>query len=157
MRVPDGGASEGPENGPDRGGHNVSPERTPWFLNSRLWTQIFIVYAVSMFIGTHWPQLAIPMQGRPDLVVHLSLFGLWTLLLYLSGLFGPRHCWRSVALVHAAGVINAAADESLQAIPLIRRTFGWDDMMFNCFGVLLATLACMWMRARFARSAGPCR
>lgn len=106
----------------------------------------FLLYAPLLFLGTHWPQLTIPIGGRPDLVVHLTIFGGWTILLFLSGLIGDPRTWRAVAIVHVVAVLYAAADEGLQSIPFIRRQFAWDDMMFNTFGVVLGTLVNMWLR-----------
>lgn len=107
----------------------------------------FLLYAPLLFLGTHWPQLTIPMGGRPDLVVHLTIFGIWTVLLFVSGLVGDPRSWRTVALVHVVAVLYAAADEGLQAVPFVRRWFAWDDMMFNTFGVVIGTLVNMWLRA----------
>lgn len=107
---------------------------------------MFILYAIALFTGTHWPQLVIPMAGRPDLVVHLALFGVWTVLLFISGLLGDPRTWRAVAVVHVVAVLYAAVDEGLQAVPFVRRWFAWDDMMFNTFGVVLGTLVNMGLR-----------
>jgi VanZ family protein len=107
----------------------------------------FVIYAPLLFLGTHWPQLVIPLPGRPDLVVHLTIFGGWTILLFLSGLAGDPRSWRTVAVVQLVAVLYAAIDEGLQAIPFIRRTFAWDDMMFDTFGVVLGTMVNMWLRA----------
>lgn len=115
--------------------------------DARVMSRVFAVYALCLFVATHWPNLAIPLPGRPDLVVHLSIFGAWTVLLFLSGVFGERTTWRAVALTQLVAVCYAAADEALQAIPVIRRHFDWDDMMFNVFGVVIGTMVCAWLRA----------
>ena len=124
---------------------------------SRAWRALFLLYAVALFIGTHWPQLAIPMKGRPDLVVHMTIFGGWTVLFFLSGLAGPPTHWRAVAVAQLVGVLYAAADESLQAVPFVRRHFDWDDMMFNVFGVCAATMLNIRLRALLDRRAAPGR
>lgn len=113
--------------------------------------RVFAVYAPAHFLATHWPNLALPMPGRPDLAVHLSICGTWTVLLFLSGLWGDRRSWRAVALTHVTAACYVAIDEALQLIPQVRRHFDWDDMMFNEFGVLLGTLIAMWLRAAFDR------
>lgn len=118
---------------------------------TRPWIVAFLLYAAVLFIGTHWPQLAIPMAGRPDLVVHMTIFGGWTVLLFVSGLAGPPSQWRAVAVAQLIGVLYAAVDESLQAVPFVRRHFDWDDMMFNVFGVCAATLINIRLRALFDR------
>jgi len=129
--------------------HATRPHRpvlTPWLRYA------FFIYAPLLFLGTHWPQLTIPLPGRPDLVVHMTIFGGWTLLLFLSGLVGDPRSWRTVAVTHVVAVLYAAADESLQAVPLVRRHFDWDDMMFNTFGVVAATILNMWLRRLLDRA-----
>ena len=82
----------------------------------------------------------------------MSIFGGWTVLLFLSGLVGDPRSWRTVAVTHVVAVLYAAADESLQAIPFVRRHFDWDDMMFNTFGVVAATILNMWLRRLLDRA-----
>ncbi|MFM9958887.1 MAG: VanZ family protein [Phycisphaerales bacterium] len=126
-------------------------------VSSRPARVVFALYAVALFIGTHWPQLAIPMAGRPDLVVHLTIFSIWTVLLFVSGLLGDPRSWRAVALVQVVAAAYACVDEGLQAVPFIRRWFAWDDMMFNTLGVLLGTLINISLRRFLDRSAPPSR
>lgn len=89
---------------------------------------------------THWPQLTIPIPGRPDLVAHMGLFGLWTLLCTSSGWFGPilseRNIWRSGGL----SLLYSALDEWSQGIPFIRRFSALDDFGANALGVMAATM-----------------
>lgn len=129
------------------------PSRFARFAASRRARALFALYAVALFTGTHWPQLVIPMGGRPDLVVHLTLFSAWTVLLFLSGLAGDPRSWRTVAVVHVVAALYAAADEGLQAVPFVRRWFAWDDMMFNTFGVVLGTMVNVALRRLLDRGA----
>lgn len=99
----------------------------------------FAAYALLLFTGTHWPALDIRTDviERPDLAVHFVAFGLWTLALWQSGLAGDPLRAKSVGVCVPIGVVYAAFDEGLQAIPALRRTCAWDDYAFNCIGVLI--------------------
>ncbi|HRJ50506.1 MAG: VanZ family protein [Phycisphaeraceae bacterium] len=106
----------------------------------RRWTVFaFGVYAGVVFMLTHYPQLTIPVPGRPDLVAHMGMFGLWTILLVLCGAFGEPlseiNIWRSggVALVYSG------LDEWSQAFAPIRRVAALDDFAANALGVMVAT------------------
>ena len=98
-------------------------------------------FAVLLFVGTHWPKLTIPAPGRPDLVVHMTIFAMWTALLISCGYFGPALSSRNLAIVLAIAPVYAAIDESLQAIPWIRRHAAWDDYAMNVSGIALALAA----------------
>jgi len=113
----------------------------------------FAVYAAILFTGTHWPALDIRTDviERPDLAVHFVAFGLWTLALWQSGLVGDPLRMGTVARCVPIGVVYAAIDEGLQAIPALRRTCAWDDYAFNCIGVLIGAgiaLACVALVGR---------
>lgn len=98
----------------------------------------FVGVAVTVFVGTHWPNLQIPGKGRPDLAVHLTIFGTWTLALIACGFFGPVLSLRNIGRCALIAPVYAAFDESTQAIPMLRRTAAWDDYAFNCAGIALA-------------------
>ncbi|GMV24206.1 MAG: hypothetical protein AMXMBFR58_02370 [Phycisphaerae bacterium] len=98
----------------------------------------FGLYAGITFMLTHYPQLAIPVPGRPDLVAHMGLFGLWTILCWSCGWFGPVlseiNTWRSLGV----SLVYAAVDEASQMVPQIRRVAALDDFGANALGVMAA-------------------
>jgi hypothetical protein len=98
----------------------------------------FFLYALVLFIGTHWPALKINAPGRPDLLVHAAIFSLWTLLLIACGFFGPVLSRRNILTALPVAIVYAAIDESLQAIPWIRRTAALDDYLMNVTGIVAA-------------------
>jgi len=107
----------------------------------------FWLYAITLATLTHWPALRVeaPIE-RPDLLIHLGAFGLWTLL--LAGLV------RSPLAVGLIASCYAALDEGTQAIPILHRTAGWDDLAADLLGVWLAVALVALLR-RFARSDNP--
>ncbi len=113
---------------------------------------LFVAYAVLLFIGTHWPNLKIPtaVVQRPDLVIHLTAFGTWTVLLWWSGLAGLRARWRTAVRVLVIGLVYAAVDEVSQGIPGLGRTVALDDYLADALGVgvgaLVAALGAWWLR-----------
>jgi len=107
---------------------------------------LFGCYAGFMFVGTHWPAFTIPMPGRPDLVMHLVLFGLWTAMCIGAEPFGPMLSLRNILASQLLSVIYAGIDEGLQAIPFIRRAAALDDFGANTCGVLGVTLVALTLR-----------
>ena len=99
---------------------------------------LFGLYAGFMFMMTHWPRLTIPLPGRPDLLVHATIFGIWTGLLIACGRFGPPLSARNIGWAFVVGVVYAGIDEALQAIPFLKRTAAWDDWACDVAGVALA-------------------
>lgn len=114
---------------------------------------LFGCYAGFMFVGTHWPALTIPVPGRPDLMVHLVLFGLWTAMCIGAEPFGPMLSLRNILASQLVSVIYAGIDEGLQAVPFIRRAAALDDFGANTCGVLAVTLFALTLR-RFLHRAG---
>lgn len=108
---------------------------------------VFGLYAGFMFMMTHWPRLTIPLPGRPDLLVHMTIFGIWTGLLIACGRFGPALSGRNIGWCFGVGVVYAAIDEGLQAIPFIRRTAAWDDWGCDLTGVALACVIALVLRS----------
>lgn len=98
----------------------------------------FVVYVPVLFLGTHWPKLEVPGEGRPDLLVHLVAFGLWAGLLIGCGFFGPSLSWRNITRVFVIAAVYAAFDEATQAIPFLHRHAAFDDYVANLVGILLA-------------------
>lgn len=117
---------------------------------------MFACYAVLLATATHWPQLTVPVPGRPDLVVHLVVFGLWTALCIAAGFFGPALSSRNIVYSAAAAAIIAGVDEATQAIPILNRHAAPDDAAANLLGVLVATgaAALLAWRWRPAKDAG---
>jgi hypothetical protein len=115
----------------------------------------FCGFAALLFIGTHWPKLTIPAPGRPDLVVHMTIFAMWTALLIACGFFGPPLSGRNLGIVLAIAPVYAAVDESLQAIPWVRRHAAWDDYLMNVSGILLALAAAAVFSALLRKQGGP--
>jgi len=97
----------------------------------------FILYAVVLFLGTHWPKLVVEGAGRPDLFVHVAAFMLWTIALGLTGWLGSPLRLVPRLWIGAVAIAYAAVDESLQAIPALSRHAGFDDFAANVVGVLL--------------------
>jgi len=115
----------------------VSPPGGP-----RAW---FIAYAILLATLTHWPRLDVDIgrMPRPDVLAHVAAFGTWAFLAQRSGLFGPRHTSRAIALAAGASVAYAVIDEATQAIPALGRTAAWDDLAANLLGVGAGTAAAM--------------
>lgn len=115
----------------------------------KLMRVVFIFYALAVLIATHWPRLTLDVPGveRPDLLVHLSVFGIWTVLLNFSGLVGDPRSVRTGLRAMLVALVYAAIDESTQALPIVHRTAALDDYLANAGGIALATLALMVWRA----------
>ncbi len=101
----------------------------------------FVVFAIVLFTGTHWPQLRI--EGpvpRTDLWLHFIAFGLWTALFGFADFIGPwRHPATPLRLM-ACGLVYAAVDEGLQLIPVLGRHASLQDYTANAVGVLLGSI-----------------
>ncbi len=97
----------------------------------------FFIYALIIATLTHWPQLQMPEMGltRSDLVVHIGVFGLWTILFIRCAWFGPAASARNIALGGLCSLVYAGLDEATQGLPGIRRFVGWDDFSANMLGV----------------------
>jgi len=63
------------------------------------------------------------------------------ILFITASFFGPIFSWRNILLGSAASLLYSFIDEALQAIPIIRRHFAWDDAAANALGVFLAAIA----------------
>lgn len=96
----------------------------------------FSLYAVALFIATHWPKLAIdsPVRGT-DKLIHAAAFCVWTLL--LAGAASTP--FRRVRLAHLGliAALYACIDEGLQAIPALGRTCSWADLLANFVGIAI--------------------
>jgi VanZ family protein len=118
----------------------------------------FILYALALFTGTHWPALDVRSDviQRPDLLAHFVIFALWALALWQSGLAGDPALPRTIPRCVLIGVVYAAIDEALQAIPILRRNAALDDYAFNVIGVLIGA-AIAWTLARALPPRPPAR
>ncbi len=102
----------------------------------RTWRVLFGGYAVLLATLTHWPSLRVeaPIE-RPDLLVHVAAFGLWTVLLGLTRLLGPVGAVRSTLLTGGLALVVAALDEATQALPALGRQPDPSDLAANLLGV----------------------
>lgn len=107
----------------------------------------FVIYAITLFVATHWPNLQIESDQieRPDIWIHVAAFATWSALLLFSGLVERASLWRTAALGWLCGALYAALDEALQALPFVHRTAAWDDYVADLSGVTLGCL--VWLIA----------
>lgn len=105
------------------------------------WRIAFTLYAAAIFTLTHTPGVQVGGKVRVDLLAHLTVFGLWAVLLAVCAFFGPPLSWRNIRVVWPLAAVYAAIDESLQAIPFIRRNAALDDWLANVAGISIACLA----------------
>lgn len=94
----------------------------------------FALYACVLAIATHWPGVTIegPIE-RPDLVIHLVAFSIWTLLLGFSRLLGEPRRARTLLVVALVASAYAGLDEFTQRY--VNRTSSWDDYLANLSGI----------------------
>lgn len=105
------------------------------------WRVVFVVYAIALTLGTHWPELRIAPGPASDKVIHLLAFAGFTILL---------SCTRWLPATWMVGVIAAvfaALDELTQGLAVLHRWVSWEDLAVNELGVGVALL--------WARAAGP--
>jgi VanZ family protein len=99
---------------------------------------IWILYALALFAATHWPGLAVPPSpiSRLDLVIHASVFGLWTLLFFKSAWIGTEECpIRRIVWTGVIAIVFSAFDELTQ--PIFSRTFDLWDLGADFAGVVI--------------------
>lgn len=103
----------------------------------------FVVYAVVLFVATHKPgvQVNVVPGIRLDLLVHMAAFGVWTLLLGLTGWLPDARRATGLGVLMTVGVGYAVIDESSQALPIFDRVFDLADMVANALGAAVAALA----------------
>ncbi len=125
------------------------------------WVRIsgFVVYAVAVAVATHWPKLQIdsPYVERPDLIIHIVVFGAWAMALLISGLVKANSPRRGAVIVWFIAAAYAGIDELTQELPGIYRTAGWDDWAANVTGITLACVVWLvgvriWLRRERVRA-----
>jgi len=100
---------------------------------ARPWRWAFVLYALAMTTGTHWPNLQFgPEMPATDKTIHLASFGALTALLFFTGWVRSR--WLLVLIASAW----ACLDEWSQGMPGLNRTVSWMDLCVNILGVLVA-------------------
>ena len=113
-----------------------------------------MVYAALTATATHWPKLELPLPSmRPDILIHMFVFGLWTLACVFAAFFGPALSRRNILLAGLVSLAYSAVDELTQGIPGINRVVGLDDALANAAGVFVAVIACVYVARRRAASA----
>ena len=106
---------------------------------NRPWRIVFVLYAVALTIGTHWPRLDLSIGDvrAPDKIVHQFAFAGLAFLLW-------RTRWlRRLDLWFAAIVFWIMLDEFTQAIPILGRTFSWFDILAGWCGAMVVA-AWLW-------------
>ena len=98
---------------------------------------LFLAYVGLLLVLTHWPRLKLPTEQipRPDVLVHMGAFAIWTFLCVRAGFFGPRGSARNICLAALISLAYASIDEGSQAIPWFHRTCAWDDYAADLLGV----------------------
>lgn len=116
---------------------------------------IFFVYAALTLTATHWPRLELPLPSmRPDIVIHMGVFGLWTCIFLVAEFFGPVLSRRNILLGGLVSLAYSAIDEATQGLPGINRVAAFDDAAANALGVAIATIGFAVLTRRKAASAG---
>lgn len=102
----------------------------------------FLAYAIILFVATHKPgvQVNVVPGIRLDLFTHMAAFGIWTILLGLTGWLPDFRRATGLAVLMAVGVGYAVIDESSQALPIFDRVFDPADMLANALGAAIAAL-----------------
>jgi ribosomal protein L37AE/L43A/VanZ family protein len=100
---------------------------------ARPWRVAFVLYAIVLTIFSHWPALTLgdESQPAPDQLLHMVLFGGLVFLLW-----GTRWLRRPAAAV-AIVVVWAVVDEITQSLPILRRTFSFQDIAAGQLGAVL--------------------
>ncbi len=122
---------------------------------------VWIIYALALFTATHWPGLAVPHApiSRLDLIIHASVFGLWTTLFYHSQWIDAKQCpIRRLIWAGVIGAVFSAFDELTQ--PLFTRQLDPLDLAANITGaigacILIAIARSMMPNTPKARSEEP--
>lgn len=115
------------------------------------WLRIsgFVAYALVVVTATHWPKLQIESDviERPDILIHIAVFGGWAIALLESTLLRIQNIRRRAVTAWLVSAAYAGLDEVTQQLPGVYRTACWDDYGANVTGI---TLACItwWLVQR---------
>jgi hypothetical protein len=107
----------------------------------RPWRIAWVGYALLLTTATHWPNLSLgPEIPASDKMIHLSAFGTFALLLWMTGWLNPGgYSLRRCVLVMIVALAWAAIDEISQGLPHIYRTVSGWDYLANGMGVVAMT------------------
>ncbi len=105
---------------------------------------VFALFTIAQLTATHWPGLSIQSKvfSRIDLIIHASVFFVWTVLFYNARLIAAGNstyppCFRRrIIWTIVVGMLFAIFDETTQ--PLFNRVADPLDAMADTLGVLLA-------------------
>lgn len=116
----------------------------------------FVLYALALTIGTHWPDLSVASPGIEfsDKILHAGAFFGGALLLGLTGWLGPPGL-RSAGFAGVIGVAWAAADELTQGLPGLNRSVSVFDFLADLLGVAGAVLALVLIGLRHVSDPPP--
>ncbi len=121
--------------------------------NRSLWRAGFVLYALLLFILTHWPRLNPPgAEAGSDKLAHFLAFFLWTALAIAAGLFGRWNSRRNILLATLLAIAYGILDETSQIIPAFERQFSFLDMAANAAGTALASALAMMVIRPFTDS-----
>lgn len=97
------------------------------------WRIAFLVYALAITTGTHWPKLEIAIGGAraPDKIIHMFAFGGLMFLLWRTRWLGEG--W----LLLITAMAWAMVDELTQGIPGLGRSMSGMDLLANWCGIVL--------------------
>ena len=113
----------------------------------------FVLYALLLFILTHWPRLNVPgPEAGSDKLAHFLAFFLWTALAIAAGLFGRWNSRRNILLATLLAIAYGTIDETSQLIPAFERQFSFLDMAANAAGAALASALAMMVIRPFTDS-----
>ncbi len=98
----------------------------------------FWLYVLAVFLATHWPDAKIPIPiARPDIIAHMTIFGLWTALCIGCGYFGRVWSVRNIVIAGLVSLAYSGFDEGTQAFRALNRVAAWDDFLANVAGVIV--------------------
>lgn len=98
------------------------------------------IFAIALFLGTHWPSPTPTGRALPvsDKVIHAAGYFIGAVLLLACRFFGPAGSVRNVLWCAGLALAFAGVDEATQAIPALSRTASWGDLAADTAGVALA-------------------
>ena len=109
------------------------PAGSPMARARGAWRAVFVLAALVVTTGTHWPKLTLGQPDQPiDKLLHCTAFAGLTAFLVRTGWIRPL--WAAGAVMLAWG----AVDEVTQGIPGLQRSVDLDDWLADATGVLLA-------------------